>query len=129
MAEVMENGGRHAAAVGSPMSFSYVVQIFISFLVVIGFILLMAWLLRRTGRLGHGDGQIIKIVSSISLGMREKIMVVEVGTEHIVIGVAPGQIRTLHILEGEMEAKRKLDVKDNSDRRGFRQLIEKFSKQ
>jgi flagellar protein FliO/FliZ len=113
----------------NPISFSYVLQILVSFFLVLGFILLMAWLMRRTGRFGHGGGQIIKIISSISLGMREKIILVEVGSVNILVGVAPGQIRTLHVLGGGVEIKNEDEGKSDSHHRGFKQLIDKFSKQ
>lgn len=113
----------------SPISLSYVVQILVSFLIVIGFILLMAWLMRRSGRFGYGEGQVMRITSSISLGMREKIMLVEVGSVNIVVGVAPGQVRTLHVLEGGIEIKNGDQEKNYPHHRGFKQLIDKFSKQ
>lgn len=65
----------------------------------------------------------------MSLGMREKILVIEVGGENIVVGVAPGQIRTLHVLDGNTELTNKADIKSRTENRGFKQLIDKFSKQ
>ena len=129
IADTLAKQGTDLAGVGSPMSFSYVVQILISFLVVIGFIFVMAWLVRRTGRFGYGTGQVIKIISSISLGMREKILVVEVGGENIVVGVAPGQIRTLHVLDSGAELANKDGGRSHGEGRVFKQLIDKFSKQ
>lgn len=127
--ENLANQSAQIASSGNPMSFSYVMQILISFLVVIGFILFIAWFMKRTGRLGYGSGQIIKIKSSISLGMREKILIIEVANENIVVGVAPGQIRTLHVLANGVETEHQENIKVNSGNRGFKQLIDKFSKQ
>ena len=127
--ETLAKQGADLASGESPMNISYVAQILVSFLVVIGFIFFMAWLMRRSGRFGYGSGQIIKIISSMSLGMREKILVIEVGGENIVVGVAPGQIRTLHVLDGNTELTNKADVKSYTENRGFKHLIDKFSKQ
>ena len=127
--EVLAKQGSDLGSVDSPMTLSYVAQILISFLVVIGFIFVMAWLMRRSGRFGHGSGQVIKIISSMSLGMREKILVIEVGGVNIVVGVAPGQIRTLHVLDGNSEISNKDDANSHVENRGFKQLIDKFSKQ
>jgi flagellar protein FliO/FliZ len=129
IAEALAKQGADLASVESPMTFSYVAQILISFLVVIGFIFLMAWLMRRSGRFGNGSGQVIKIISSMSLGMREKILVIEVGGANIIVGVAPGQVRTLHVLEGSDKIPDKDDVKSHVENRGFEQIIDKFSKQ
>jgi flagellar protein FliO/FliZ len=129
IAEALAKQGADLASGESPMNISYVAQILVSFLVVIGFIFFMAWLMRRSGRFGYGSGQVIKIISSISLGMREKILVIEVGGENIVVGVAPGQIRTLHVLDGNTELTNKADIKSHTENRGFKQLIDKLSKQ
>jgi flagellar protein FliO/FliZ len=128
-AETLAKKGVDLASVESPMNLSYVAQILISFLLVIGFIFFMAWMMKRSGRFGYGSGQTIKIISSMSLGMREKILVIEVGGENIVVGVAPGQIRTLHVLDGNVELTNKDDIKSHTENRGFKQLIDKFSKQ
>ena len=127
-AEVVEKHGPRIVSADSPISISYLLQILFSFVVVIGFILVMAWLLRRTGHLGRSDGQVIKIISSMSLGMREKILVLEVGKTNIVVGVAPGQVRTLHVIEGDININNKGDLNNYSEQRGFRQLIQKLSK-
>ena len=129
LAESLVKQGADLASGESPMNISYVAQILLSFLFVISFIFLMAWLMRRSGRFSYGSGQIIKIISSMSLGMREKILVIEVGGENIVVGVAPGQIRTLHVLKGNTELTKSSDTKSHTENRGFKQLIDKFSKQ
>jgi flagellar protein FliO/FliZ len=93
--------GRHLATEGS-ISFAYILQILLSFIVVIAFIFGFAWLMRRSGRFGGGvGGRGLRVVSSLSLGMREKIVVINVGDKNIVVGVAPGQIRTLHVMDGD----------------------------
>lgn len=41
----------------------------------------------------------MKIIGGVALGPRERIVLLEVGNEWLVIGIVPGQIRTLHRLE------------------------------
>jgi len=127
--ETTESKTPFLANAGSHMSFSYVMQILVSFLLVIGFILALAWFMKKSGRLGYGSGQAIRIKSSLSLGMREKIIVVEVGATEIIVGVAPGQIRTLHVLEGGSQSDDPLNAGDAQSKTGFKQLMDKFSKQ
>lgn len=100
-------------------------QILVRFVVVIGFILVMAWLPRRTGHLGRGDGQAIKIIFSMSLGMRVKILVPEIGKSNIVVGVAPGQNRTLHVIEDDIDINKKEYFNNISAQSGYRQYIQK----
>lgn len=57
-----------------------------------------AWLARKvSGGKGFGQGG-MKIVGGVALGPRERIVLLEVGEEWLVIGIVPGQIRTLHRL-------------------------------
>lgn len=58
----------------------------------------LAWLARKAnGGKGFGQGG-MKIVGGVALGPRERIVLIEVGDEWLVIGIVPGQIRTLHRL-------------------------------
>ncbi|MBP1208048.1 flagellar protein FliO/FliZ [Duganella sp. 1411] len=55
-----------------------------------------AWFLKRFGprNLGGGGGT-VKLVGSLSLGTRERILVVEVGEQWIVVGASPGRMNAL----------------------------------
>lgn len=67
-------------------------------LLVLGMILGMAWLLRRLGQLpGSGKGP-LRILGGISVGTRERVLLVEVDEVRLVLGVAPGRVQTLHVL-------------------------------
>jgi len=58
-----------------------------------------AWLARKvSGGKGFGQG-VVKIIGGVALGPRERIVLLEVGNEWLVVGIVPGQIRTLHRLE------------------------------
>ena len=57
-----------------------------------------AWALRRFGQFagtGHGG---LKVVAGIALGQKERVVVLQVGQEQLLLGVAPGRIQTLHRL-------------------------------
>lgn len=57
-----------------------------------------AWFARKvSGGKGFGQGG-LKVVGGVALGPRERIVLLEVGDERLVIGIVPGQIRTLHRL-------------------------------
>ena len=64
-------------------------------LLVVGLIAGMAWLLRRLGIARTGAGTVIRVVSGVSLSNRERILVVEIADQWIVVGVSPGRINTL----------------------------------
>lgn len=57
-----------------------------------------AWFARKvSGGKGFGQGG-MKVIGGVALGPRERIVLVEVGESWLVIGIVPGQIRTLHTL-------------------------------
>jgi flagellar protein FliO/FliZ len=41
------------------------------------------------------------VLSVFSLGMREKVILLQVGRKQLILGVTPGRIETLHVLEGD----------------------------
>lgn len=70
-------------------------------LVVLGLIFLCAWLVRRFGLQRFGGGQVVKVVSSSMVGQRERVVVVEVGSTWLVLGVTASQVNTLHTLPAQ----------------------------
>jgi flagellar protein FliO/FliZ len=65
---------------------------------VIAVIFLCAALVRRIGPGRQGRGQILRVVSSAAVGTRERVVVVEIDSTWLVLGVASGQVNTLHTL-------------------------------
>lgn len=63
---------------------------------VLALLVALAWLFKRSGLVkGSGSNAVIKIMGGINLGTRERVIVLEVATQWIVVGVAPGCINTL----------------------------------
>ena len=68
-------------------------------LVIIGLILLCAWLLRRLGHTGLGGvGQPLRIIAGKAVGPKEKVVIVQVESTWLVLGVTAGGISKLHEL-------------------------------
>lgn len=65
---------------------------------VLGLIFLCAWAARRFGLQRFATGNVVKVVSSSSLGQRERVVVVEIDGTWLVLGVTASQIQTLHTL-------------------------------
>jgi len=68
---------------------------------VVGLILLLSWLAKRVPGLGGGGvaNPALRIVGSLALGPRDRLVVVEVGETQLLLGVGAGGTRTLHTLE------------------------------
>lgn len=76
-----------------------IVQIIFSLLLVLAAIVLVAWLFKRMNIAQQGAGNLLKVIGSAAIGQRERIVLVEVDDTWLVVGVGPGQIRTLHTLQ------------------------------
>jgi flagellar protein FliO/FliZ len=70
-------------------------QIFLALAAVIGLMLLIAWLFKRIGPINSMNKVPMKIIGGLNIGNRERIMVVEVADQWLVLGVTAQQINTL----------------------------------
>ncbi|MEZ0560903.1 flagellar biosynthetic protein FliO, partial [Pseudomonas sp. Env-82] len=91
-----------APAVGSVSG--QLTQLVLGLLLVIGLIFVLAWLMRRVQRIGPGNGQVIELVGSRALGPRDRLVLVQVGEEQILLGITPGRITPLHVLKTPVDA-------------------------
>lgn len=74
-------------------------QLVLGLLLVVGLIFVLAWLMRRVQRIGPGNAQVIELVGSRALGPRDRLVLVQVGEEQILLGITPGRITPLHVLK------------------------------
>ena len=71
-----------------------------SLVLVVGLILALGWLAKRMpGMQRGGSASQLKVVASVSLGPRERAVVLDVGGQQLLVGVGQGGVRTLHTLE------------------------------
>ncbi len=70
-------------------------------LVVLSIFFLCVWGVRKLNGLTVSGAEKMRVVGGLSLGMREKVILLQVGKKQLVLGVTPGRIETLHVLEGD----------------------------
>ena len=91
------------AAAAAPLAGSGIggqlTQLVLGLLLVLGLIFALAWLLRRVQHAGPRQGQMIELISSRALGARDRLVLVQVGNEQILLGLTPGRITPLHVLK------------------------------
>lgn len=71
---------------------------FFALAAVIALIVGLAWLLRRMPGSGFRPAAGLKLVASLPLGAKERVVVVEVNGQQLLLGVTPGGINALHEL-------------------------------
>ena len=91
--------------ISEPVGAGDFVQMFLGLLLVLGIIFGMAWFIRRMGSFQQMSHGALRILGGVSLGQRERIVLVQVGEQQLLIGLAPGQIRTLHVLTDKVSIK------------------------
>lgn len=76
-----------------------VMQLLFGLIVVVGLIFVLAWVMRRVQRVGPNNGQVIELVSTRALGPRDRLVLVQIGNEQVLLGITPGRITPLHVLK------------------------------
>ncbi|MFO1413500.1 MAG: flagellar biosynthetic protein FliO [Burkholderiales bacterium] len=78
------------------------VQMTLGLAFVVALIYAATWLLRRA-QPGCRGSSLLKVVASLSVGQRERVVIVECGDQWLVVGVATGGLSTLHTMpKGEL---------------------------
>jgi flagellar protein FliO/FliZ len=83
----------------------------IGLVMVLLLILALAWAFKRFGnRLPLAGRGPVQVLGGVSLGTRERAVLLSVGGTRLLVGVAPGQVRTLHVLDADAETQADFDA-------------------
>ncbi len=74
---------------------------FLGLLFVLGIFLTCAWAVRKLNSQVFDNTEKMRIVGGLSLGMREKLVLVQIGNKQLILGVTPQRIEKIQLLEGE----------------------------
>jgi flagellar protein FliO/FliZ len=86
-----------------PMAMASLWQLTLGMLVVLGLILAIAWLLKRSGRFQMAAGGGLRVLGGLSMGSRERVVLIQAGETQLLLGVAPGRVQTLHVLDQPLQ--------------------------
>lgn len=92
-----------AAPAPEPLAAANLLQLLFGLIIVLVAIGATAVLFKRLGRLPQGPGA-MRVIAGLSLGARERAVLVQVGDKQLLLGVAPGRVQTLHVLERPVDA-------------------------
>ena len=74
-----------------------------STLLVLAAIVTLAWFYKRSQQYRGAAGELINIIAAQSLGPKERILLVDVAGEQLVLGMTASQVQTLHVLSEPIE--------------------------
>lgn len=86
-----------------------VVQMVLSLVAVVAIILGLAWMTRRMQFMRGAAGNELRVRSTLAVGLKERVVIIEAAGRQYLIGVAPGQVRLLEAL-GELAHEPSTDV-------------------
>ena len=90
--------GQHAPT--TPSLFGAVFALLLVLALIVG----LGWLLKRLPGSGFRPSEGLKLVTSLNVGARERLVVVEVNGQQLLLGVTAGGINTLHVLPEPLPA-------------------------
>jgi flagellar protein FliO/FliZ len=97
------SGQMAAPATGATGStFLGMMQGLVGLVIVLGAIFAAGWLLKKLGPRARSSG-IVQVVGGVSVGPREKVVVVRFGGQTLLLGVAPGQVSLLHSADSMLD--------------------------
>ncbi|WP_286220200.1 flagellar biosynthetic protein FliO [Marinobacter apostichopi] len=83
----------------APDTMGTMVSLGLGLIAVIALIYGCAWIIRRMNGMTGMNNNAIKVVSVMALGARERLALIEVGGQQILLGITPSAIRTLHVFD------------------------------
>lgn len=87
-------------------------RVLLSLMLVLGLFAAAAWGMRRWRERYQSSAGPIEVISGLSLGSKDRVVLLRVGTEQVLVGMSPAGMRRLHVL-GE-----------NADAGSFRRQLE-----
>ena len=103
-------------------------QIIFSLILVLAAVAVVAWMMKRINIPQRGAASLLKVISGVAVGPRERVVLMEVNDTWLIVGVAPGQVRTLHTMpKGTLPsgAGNLHNVPDGKFQMWLKQMVEK----
>jgi len=103
-------------------------QVTLALAVVLAAVFAAAWAMRRMRGFGNRVGNNLDVLANIPLGPKERAVLLKVGNQQVLIGVAAGRVNTLHVLPENID----ISTSDNTSSGGgaetrpnFRDLLKR----
>jgi len=86
-----------------PLSSSYLLKLTGGLVLVVLVIFVLAWVVKKFNLNQQSQSGLIRIIAGLSIGTRDRIVLVQVGEEQILLGLTAGHIEKLHTLAVPLE--------------------------
>ena len=106
----------------NPISSDYMSKLLLSLGLVVVVIFALAWLVKRFNFIPQQNQGLIKIISTLSVGSRERLALIQVGEEQLLVALSPGNISKLHCLKKPVQT---VDEAKSSFKNKFDSLVDK----
>ncbi|TPW16724.1 MAG: flagellar protein FliO/FliZ [Halothiobacillaceae bacterium] len=93
------------SAVTEPAGLNHLVEGTLGLIAVLAAIFLVAWLAKRYGSFNTTVGGALRVVGGLSVGQRERVVLIQVGDKQLLLGVAPGRVVLLQELSEPLQAE------------------------
>ncbi len=94
---------KQAGSALEPISSPYLLKLTGGLLLIVALIFLLAWLTKKFNLNQQSQSGLMRIIAAMSIGTRDRIVLLQVGDEQILLGLTPGRIEKLHTLAQPLE--------------------------
>jgi flagellar protein FliO/FliZ len=94
---------KQAGSALEPISSPYLLKLTGGLLLIVALIFLLAWLTKKFNLNQQSQSGLMRIIAGMSIGTRDRIVLLQVGDEQILLGLTPGRIEKLHTLAQPLE--------------------------
>jgi|GEM_PF-533942 len=102
------------------------VRVLVSLMGVVALIFFVGWMGRRAQARVRPGGRVIRVVETMPVGIKDRVMLLEVGGTQLLIGASPtGGLRTLHVLDTPVPRD---EVPTAASARGFRDVLSQWKR-
>lgn len=103
-----------------------VLQWSLALLIVLLIFAVLVWLLRKSAGMAFTGKPPLALLGGLSLGLRERVVLVKVGDRQLLLGVTPGRIDKLLELEGEQRLFQHNVADDNAPENSFAHKLQQL---
>lgn len=109
-----QNSANTAAPIGSGR---HLMSVTLALMGIVGLIFALSWFVKRFSHGGFTAGSTIKILSTMPLGTRERIVLIDAGGQQLLLGITATNINTLHVFDTPIVVENKTESQSDFSRK------------